>query len=142
MYKTTIFHWIPFFCVMWPFAANQISIFLEACILHTPIVSCVYTDVDLVCLFWTYIWNIQWRWSLYVHILCGLLSSDSMFNTCWSPLCSCWWFRMPLGYELAVFVTQRVFLYFWTIYCMYKPSTLQLTLAPAIPCQKVCLIQS
>ncbi len=22
----------------------------------------------------TCIWNIQWRWSLYVHILCGLLS--------------------------------------------------------------------
>ncbi len=30
-----------------------------------------------VCLFWTYIWHIQWRWSPYVHILCGLLSSDS-----------------------------------------------------------------
>ncbi len=29
----------------------------------------------LFCLFWTGIWNIQWRWSHYVRILCGLLIS-------------------------------------------------------------------
>ncbi len=29
------------------------------------------------CLFWTYIWNIQWRCSHYVRMLCGLLVCDS-----------------------------------------------------------------
>ncbi len=35
---------------------------------------------------WTCIWNIQWMWSLYVHILCGLLSLDgiSICKKCWS----------------------------------------------------------
>ncbi len=61
-------------------------------------------DIDPVfCLFWTCIWNIQWRWSLYVHILCGLLWCDSspMCKKCWSCLCiplhSWWWFGMPYG---------------------------------------------
>ncbi len=31
----------------------------------------------LFCLFWTYIWSIQWRCSFCVHILSGLLSCDS-----------------------------------------------------------------
>ncbi len=35
----------------------------------------------LFCLFWTYIWNIQWRWSIYLHILHDLLSCDN------SPIC-------------------------------------------------------
>ncbi len=36
-------------------------------------------------LFWTYIWNIQWSWSLCVCILCGLLSCDScgLCKKCW-----------------------------------------------------------
>ncbi len=33
---------------------------------------------DPVFSFWMYIWNIQWRWSLYIPILCGLLSCDSI----------------------------------------------------------------
>ncbi len=49
------------------------------------------------------IWNIQWRWSLYVRILCGLLSCDSspICKKCWSCLClplhSWWRFGMPYG---------------------------------------------
>ncbi len=31
----------------------------------------------LFCLFWTYICNIQWKWSLYIHILCCFSSCDS-----------------------------------------------------------------
>ncbi len=68
----------------------------------------------MFCLYWTYIWNILWRLSLYVSILHGLLSCDS------SPICkkslSClctqlhcwWWFGMPLDYEL--FLLPKVFL--------------------------------
>ncbi len=38
----------------------------------------VSLDIDaFFCLFRTSIWNIQWRWSLYVRILCGLFSCDS-----------------------------------------------------------------
>ncbi len=54
----------------------------------------------LSCLFWTCIWNIQWRWSLYIHIFCGLLSCDStpICKTCWACLCiplhSWWQFRL------------------------------------------------
>ncbi len=52
---------------------------------------------------WTCIWNIQWRWSLYVRILCGLLSCDSspICKKCWSfrciPLHSWWRFAIPNG---------------------------------------------
>ncbi len=58
-------------------------------------------------LFWTYIWNIQWRCSLYVCILCGLLLCDSshMCKKCWlcfwTPLYSCWWFGMSMDCELS-----------------------------------------
>ncbi len=46
----------------------------------------LYSAVSSVCwcpfyLFSTYIWNIQWRWSLHKRTLCGLLSCDS------SPMC-------------------------------------------------------
>ncbi len=37
--------------------------------------------VLMFCLFWTYIWNIQWKWLLYVRILCGLLLCDC-HHTC------------------------------------------------------------
>ncbi len=43
-------------------------------------------------LFWTIIWNRQWRWSLYIHILCGLLLCGSgLICKCfclyhWTPL--------------------------------------------------------
>ncbi len=54
----------------------------------------------LFCLFWTYIWNIQWRWSFYVQILCFLKQVTAMImcKKCWTFLCthlhSCWCFRM------------------------------------------------
>ncbi len=59
----------------------------------------------LSCLFWICIWNIQWRWSLYIPvcILCGLLSCDSspICKKCWSCLCiplhSWWQFGTPNG---------------------------------------------
>ncbi len=62
----------------------------------------------LFCLFWTYIWNIQWRWSLYIHILCDLSSFDS------KPICKkcCHIFahhyalddesECPMNYELSL----------------------------------------
>ncbi len=44
---------------------------------------CFYCILILIlsCFFWTSIWNIQWRWPLYVRTLCDLLSCDS------SPIC-------------------------------------------------------
>ncbi len=60
----------------------------------------------LFCLLWIYMWNIQWKWSHYIHELCGWLSCDSspMCKKYWlclcTPLHSCWWFGMPLDYGL------------------------------------------
>ncbi len=34
----------------------------------SPAASSVSCCRSCFCLFWTYLWNIQWRWSLYVHI--------------------------------------------------------------------------
>ncbi len=56
---------------------------LLTCQLHidnTTIISCCFwclLVLILFCLFWTYIWNIQWKWSLYVCILHGFLLSDN-----------------------------------------------------------------
>ncbi len=60
------------------------------------------------------LWKIQWRQSLYVHILCGLLSCDS------SPICKKWLLCLYTPFTLllmiknapwlwAVFATLRVF---------------------------------
>ncbi len=57
-------------------------------------------------LFWTYIWNIQWIWSLNTCIWCSLLSCECspIYKKCWLYLCttslSCWEFWMLLKYEL------------------------------------------
>ncbi len=80
----------------------------------------------LFCLFWTYIWNIQWRWSLYICVLCSLLSCDrsSMCKKCWLCLCTslhlCWWLGMLLDYELFFLSTSALccvhykhFLWIW-----------------------------
>ncbi len=48
--------------------------------INHSLVSCCFSCLRvsiLSCLFLTYIWNIQWRLSLYIRILCGLLSCDS-----------------------------------------------------------------
>ncbi len=51
--------------------------------LQVAIYDCLLIMI-LFCLFSTYIWNIQWRWSFYVHLLRGLLLCDS------SPICMKW----------------------------------------------------
>ncbi len=68
-----------------------------------------YLILILPWLFWTCIWNIQWRQSLYVRILCGLLSCDSSLicKKCWSCLCiplHSWW-RFGTHYRLWNFFT-------------------------------------
>ncbi len=62
------------FLILWPLSSAASSVLLISI---------------LSCLFWNCIWNIQWRWSLYIHILCGLLSCDSspICKKCWSCFC-------------------------------------------------------
>ncbi len=62
----TSFHWLLSF-TFWLFW------FIQYCLwLFTT------SDVNPVCLFWTYMWNIQWRWSLlYIHCVVCLWWDDS-----------------------------------------------------------------
>ncbi len=84
------------------------------CLTSTPI-------LRYICLFWTCMWNIQERWSLYVHILCGLLScvSNPVCKKYWwclhTPLHVCWWFGTPLDYELSL-LRNVLFLPIWVYY--------------------------
>ncbi len=71
----------------WNYTLN--SFLVHFCYLFDSLafVSCCFyclLMLILFSLFWTYIWNIQWRWSLYVQILCGLLSCDinPIYNKC------------------------------------------------------------
>ncbi len=54
----------------------------------------------LFCLFWPGLWNIQWRWSLYVSIWHDLWSCDGnpMWKKIWLYVCtpqpSGWWFGL------------------------------------------------
>ncbi len=62
-------------------------------------------------------WNIQWRWSLYIHILHDLLlchSSPYVRSAAMSlhtPLQSWWWFRKPNG--LSAFFTPQIVSVCW-----------------------------
>ncbi len=64
----------------------------------------------LFCLFWNYICNIQWRWSLFVRILCGCLSNDSstILKTCCCVFAHCYTLdddsKCPMDYELSLFL--------------------------------------
>ncbi len=52
------------------------------------------------------IYEIQWRWSFYVNILCELsqCNSSPIYKKCWlclcTPLHSCWRFRTPQEYGM------------------------------------------
>ncbi len=79
--------------------------FIDLCYLFHSLVfvSCFYYLLMsiLFCLFWLYIWNIQWRWSLYVYILCGLLhpgTEHSWFSE-YGVVWSCMLFRQCVQCE-------------------------------------------
>ncbi len=78
------------------------TVFLTLAI-HNVTLTLVSLDIDPAFLFWTCTWNIQWRWFLYLYILCGLLSCNSspICKKCWSCLCiplhTWWWFGMLYG---------------------------------------------
>ncbi len=63
------------------------------------------------CLFWTYIWNIQWRWSVYVHTLCGLLSCYC------SPICTVISVVMSLHTIILLLTIQNAQ---WTMSSLYS----------------------
>ncbi len=83
----------------------------------SPAASSVSWYRSCLVLFWTYIWNIQWRWCLHVSILCGLLLYDS------SPICKKWWAYLciplnsddssecPMDYEISLVPNVFCFLH-------------------------------
>ncbi len=116
--------------------ANEYNLPQDLFQLHTFFLFCYFSNslafvtgwflcplmLIMICLFWTYIWNIQWSWSFYVCLLCGVLLYDSnpICKKCWLCLCklshACWWFGTPLVYELFllakdVFLSTHVLVY-------------------------------
>ncbi len=61
-------------------------------------------------MFWICIWNIQWRWSIYICILCGVLSCDS------SPICKKYWLCRCIPLTLLMIIQNPQ----WTMRLLYS----------------------